>query len=128
MFWFLDWAKGANIPFKHVKTRYNVGPGYWISNKFNNTKRNNNNNNNNINFGSETMISAVTLCIQMVVDAVKEMVVRGTAMKEDDCRVLAQTCVDILSAKNQRTWNKVVSHGCVPTAHREPELQQNNIQ
>ena len=45
----------------------------------------------------EEMVTAFSLCIQMIMDAVKEMMSSGQAPQEIDCRSIAQTCVESFS-------------------------------
>ena len=39
----------------------------------------------------------------MIIEAVKEAVASGQSANESDCRVLAQTCIESLSARNLST-------------------------
>ena len=49
-----------------------------------------------------SLVEAISLCIQMIIDSVKEMITTGQSMKDTDCRLLAQTCIDAFSDKNHR--------------------------
>ena len=63
----------------------------------------------------------------MIVDTVREMLVRDSTVKEIDCSVLAQTFVDIFSAKSQKSWSRVVSNGRGPSNRTNPGAQQSDI-
>ena len=56
----------------------------------------------------------------MVVDTVREMIRTGESAQDADYRLLAQTCVDALSARsNRRTpWNRVVAENNVESPNR----------
>ena len=54
-------------------------------------------------FDSESLVAALSLCISMIVDVLKETVISGQPLKETDSRSLAQTCVDAFSTRNGKS-------------------------
>lgn len=59
---------------------------------------------------AESLVSALSVCIQMLVETIKEAVVNGRSLGDTESRSLAKTCVDALVGKQTTTWrNKVAA-------------------
>ena len=68
---------------------------------------------------TESLISALSLCIGMIVDALREVAVSGQTLKESECRSLAETCVDAFNTRNSKSGYSYK----VAAERRSPHIQ-----
>ena len=55
---------------------------------------------------TESLVNALSICIQMLVESLKELIANGQSMKEADSRQLARTCVDAFVGQKISIWEK----------------------